>query len=121
MIQVQSLLNVADNTGARKLMCIGILGSSRRRYAGVGDIIVGAVKEAIPAGAVKKSQVVKAVVVRTVKEIRRADGSYVKFDDNAVVVIDAQKSPLGTRVFGPVAKELRDDFVKIISLADEVV
>ncbi len=121
MIQVQSLLNVADNTGARKLMCIGILGGSKRRYARVGDIIVGTVKEAIPAGAVKKSQVVKAVVVRTVKEIRRNDGSYVKFDDNAVVVIDPQKSPLGTRVFGPVAKELRDNFVKIVSLADEVV
>ncbi len=121
MIQVQSRLNVADNTGARRLMCIGILGSSGRRYARVGDIIVGAVKEAIPAGAVKKSQVVKAVVVRTVKEIRRRDGSYVKFDDNAVVIIDEQKSPVGTRVFGPVAKELRDDFVKIISLADEVV
>ncbi len=121
MIQVQSLLNVADNTGARKLMCIGILGGSKRRYARVGDIIVGTVKEAIPAGTVKKSQVVKAVVIRTVKEIRRSDGSYVKFDDNAVVVIDPQKSPLGTRVFGPVAKELRDNFVKIVSLADEVV
>ena len=121
MIQVQSLLNVADNTGARKLMCIGILGSSHRRYANVGDIIVGAVKEAIPTGAIKKSQVVKAVIVRTVKEVRRNDGSYVRFDDNAAVVIDAQKSPVGTRVFGPVAKELRDDFVKIVSLADEVV
>jgi len=121
MIQVQTILNVADNTGARKLMCIGILGSSKRRYARVGDIIVGAVKEAIPAGAVKKSQVVKAVVVRTAKEIRRVDGSYIKFDDNAAVVIDDQKSPMGTRVFGPVAKELRDDFVKIVSLADEVV
>ena len=121
MIQVQTLLHVADNTGARKLMCIGILGSSKRRYAGGGAVVVGTVKEAIPAGAGKKGQVVKAVVVRTVKEIRRNDGSYVRFDDNAVVVIDAAKAPLGTRVFGPVAKELRDDFVKIVSLADEVV
>lgn len=121
MIQVQTVLNVADNTGARKLMCIRVLGGSFRRYASVGDIIVAAVKEATPGGVVKKGEVVKAVVVRTIKEIRRPDGSYIKFDENAAVVITDAKNPKGTRIFGPVARELRDrDFMKIISLAPEV-
>lgn len=121
MIQVQTLLNVADNTGAKKLMCIRVLGGSFRRYASIGDIIVCAVKEATPGGVVKKGDVVKAVVVRTNKEVRRPDGSYIKFDENAAVVIKEDKSPRGTRIFGPVARELRDrDFMKIISLAPEV-
>ncbi|MFZ5596998.1 MAG: 50S ribosomal protein L14 [Bacillota bacterium] len=121
MIQVQTRLNVADNTGARKLQCIRILGGSMRRYARVGDIIVCSVKEATPGGVVKKGDVVKCVVVRTNKEIRRPDGSYIKFDENAAVVIKDDKSPRGTRIFGPVARELRDrDFMKIISLAPEV-
>lgn len=121
MIQVQSILNVADNTGARRLMCIHVLGGSLRRYAGVGDIVVCAVKEASPGGVVKKSDVVKAVVVRTRKEIRRPDGSYIKFDENAAVIIKDDHSPRGTRIFGPVARELRDkDFMKIVSLAPEV-
>lgn len=121
MIQVQTMLNVADNTGARKLMCIRILGSSFRRYASVGDIIVCSVKEAAPGGVVKKGDVVKAVVVRTNKEIKRPDGSTIKFDENAAVLIRDDKSPRGTRIFGPVARELRDrDFMKIISLAPEV-
>lgn len=121
MIQVQSILNVADNTGAKKVMCIRVLGGSRRRYAGVGDIIVCAVKEATPGGVVKKGDVVKAVVVRTAKESRRPDGSYIRFDENAAVVIKEDKSPRGTRIFGPVARELRDrDFMKIVSLAPEV-
>lgn len=121
MIQVQTLLNVADNTGARKLMCIRVLGGSFRRYASVGDIIMCSVKEATPGGVVKKGDVVKCVVVRTHKEIRRPDGSYIKFDENAAVVIKDDKSPRGTRIFGPVARELRDrDFMKIISLAPEV-
>ncbi|HUW63753.1 MAG TPA: 50S ribosomal protein L14 [Spirochaetia bacterium] len=121
MIQVQSILNVADNTGAKKLMCIRVLGGSLRRYARVGDTIVCAVKEASPGGVVKKSDVVKAVVVRTRKEIRRPDGSYIKFDENAAVIIKDDKSPRGTRIFGPVARELRDrDFMKIVSLAPEV-
>ena len=121
MIQVQSQLNVADNTGARRLMCIRVLGGSRRRYATVGDVIVCAVKEATPGGVVKKGEVVKAVVVRTKKEIRRPDGSYIKFDENAAVIIKDDKSPRGTRIFGPVARELREkDFMKIISLAPEV-
>ncbi|MEE8638297.1 MAG: 50S ribosomal protein L14 [Candidatus Margulisiibacteriota bacterium] len=122
MIQVQSRLRVADNTGARSVMCIRVLGGSNRRYAGIGDIIVGVVKEAIPSMAVKKSEIVFGVVVRTRKPLRRADGSYVTFDDNALVVITKDKNPRGTRVFGPVARELRDkEFMKIISLAPEVV
>lgn len=121
MIQAETMLNVADNTGARKLLCIRVMGGSFRRYARVGDIIVAAVKEATPGGVVKKGDVVKAVVVRTTKEIKRADGSYIKFDENAAVVINDQKNPRGTRIFGPVARELRDrDFMKIVSLAPEV-
>ncbi|MEW5898189.1 MAG: 50S ribosomal protein L14 [Bacillota bacterium] len=121
MIQVQSILNVADNTGARRLMCIRVLGGSERRYASLGDEIVASVKEAAPGGVVKKGDVVKAVVVRTNKEVRRVDGSYIKFDENAAVIIKDDKSPRGTRIFGPVARELRDrDFMKIISLAPEV-
>lgn len=121
MIQVQTILNSADNTGAKKLMCIRVMGGSLRRYAGVGDIIMCSVKEATPGGVVKKGDVVKAVVVRAAKESRRPDGSYIKFDENAAVVIKEDKSPRGTRIFGPVARELRDrDFMKIISLAPEV-
>ena len=121
MIQAETVLNVADNTGARKLLCIRVLGGSFRRYARVGDIIIAAVKEATPGGVVKKGDVVKAVVVRTSKEIKRPDGSYIKFDENAAVVINDAKNPRGTRIFGPVARELRDkDFMKIISLAPEV-
>ena len=122
MIQPQTMLAVADNTGARKVMCIRVLGGSNRRYAGIGDIIVGVVKEASPNMTVKKSEVVHGVIVRLKKPMRRPDGSYVSFDDNAVVVVTKEKSPRGTRVFGPVARELRDkDFMKIISLAPEVV
>jgi len=121
LIQVQTILNVADNTGARRLMCIRVLGGSHRRYAGLGDEIVASVKEAAPGGVVKKGDVVKAVVVRTNKEVRRVDGSYIKFDENAAVIIKDDKSPRGTRIFGPVARELRDrEFMKIISLAPEV-
>lgn len=121
MIQVQSYLNVADNTGARKLMCIRVLGGSFRRYASLGDTIVASVKEAVPGGVVKKGEVVKAVIVRTKKEVRRPDGSYIKFDENAAVIIKDDGSPRGTRIFGPVARELRDrDYMKIISLAPEV-
>ena len=121
MIQVQTILEVADNSGARKVMCIKVLGGSKRRYAYVGDVIVCAVKEAIPNGTVKKGDVVGAVVVRTKKEIRRPDGSYIKFDENAAVVIDNQGNPRGTRIFGPVARELRDrKYMKIVSLAPEV-
>ena len=121
MIQQQSLMKVADNTGAKELMCIRALGGSGRRYAGIGDIVVCAVKKAAPGGMVKKGDVVKAVVVRTVKEIRRADGSYIKFDENAAVIIKEDKNPQGTRIFGPVARELREkDFTKILSLAPEV-
>jgi len=121
MIQVQSLLKVADNTGAKKLMCIRVMGGSHRRYASVGDIIICSVKEATPGGVVKKGDVVKAVVVRANKEIRRQDGSYIKFDENAAVIVKEDKSPRGTRIFGPVARELRDkDFMKIVSLAPEV-
>ena len=121
MIQVQTILNSADNTGAKKLMCIRVLGGSNRRYASVGDIIICSVKEATPDAVVKKGDVVKAVVVRTKKEVRRADGTYIKFDENAAVIIKDDKSPRGTRIFGPVARELRDrDFMKIISLAPEV-
>jgi len=121
MIQAESRLKVADNSGARKVLCIKVLGGSKRRYARVGDVIVCTVKEAIPNGAVKKGDVIKAVVVRCKKEVRRADGSYIKFDDNAAVVIDAQGNPRGTRIFGPVARELRDRrYMKIVSLAPEV-
>lgn len=121
MIQAETMLNVADNTGARKLLCIRVMGGSFRRYARVGDIIIAAVKEATPGGVVKKGDVVKAVIVRTAKETKRPDGSYIKFDENAAVVINDQKNPRGTRIFGPVARELRDrDFMKIVSLAPEV-
>ena len=121
MIQQQSLMKVADNTGAKELMCIRVLGGSGRRYAGIGDIVVCAVKKAAPGGVVKKGDVVKAVVVRTVKETRRADGSYIRSDENAAVIIKEDKTPKGTRIFGPVARELREhDFTKIMSLAPEV-
>ena len=121
MIQQQSLMKVADNTGAKEIMCIRVLGGSGRRYAGIGDIVVACVKKAAPGGVVKKGEVVKAVVVRTVKEIRRADGSYIKFDENAAVIIKEDKTPKGTRIFGPVARELREhEFTKIMSLAPEV-
>ena len=121
MIQQETRCRVADNTGAREILVIKVLGGSRRRYASVGDIVVAAVKDALPNQTVKNGEVVKAVVVRTAKEKRRPDGSYIKFDDNAVVIINEQKNPRGTRVFGPVARELRDKkFMKIISLAPEV-
>ena len=121
MIQQQSLMKVADNTGAKELMCIRVLGGSRRRYAGIGDIVVCAVKKAAPNGVVKKGEVVKAVIVRRVKELRRVDGSYLKFDENAAVILKDDNTPKGTRIFGPVARELRDkDFTKILSLAPEV-
>ena len=121
MIQQQTILNVADNTGAKKLMCIRCLGGSYRKTAGIGDIIIASVKEAMPGGTAKKGEVVKAVIVRTKKPIRRADGSYVRFDDNAAVIIREDKTPRGTRIFGPVARELRDgEFLKILSLASEV-
>lgn len=121
MIQSESILNVADNSGAKKVMCIRVLGGSRRRYARVGDIIVASVKEALPESKVKKGDVVKAVIVRTAKEIGRTDGTYLRFDDNSAVLINPQLEPLGTRVFGPVARELRARrFMKIISLAPEV-
>lgn len=122
MIQQESVLNVADNTGAKRLLCIRVLGGSHRRYARVGDIIVGTVKEAAPGGVVKKGDVVKAVVVRTKKEMRRRDGSYIRFDENAAVIINDAKDPRGTRIFGPVARELREKaFMKIVSLAPEVI
>lgn len=121
MIQQQSLLKVADNSGAKEIMCIRVLGGSKRRYARVGDIIVASVKSATPGGVVKKGEVIKAVVVRTVKEIRRTDGTYIRFDENAAVIIKDDKNPRGTRIFGPVARELRDkEFSKILSLAPEV-
>lgn len=121
MIQMQTMLTVADNSGAKRIQCIKVLGGTRRRYAFIGDIIVGAVKEATPGAAVKLHEVVKAVVVRTRKEQRRADGSFICFDDNAAVIINDQLNPSGTRIFGPVARELRDhNFLKIISLAPEV-
>ncbi len=121
MIQAQSYLDVADNSGARRVMCIKVLGGSHRRYAAVGDIIKVTVKEAIPRGKVKKGQVMKAVVVRTKKGVRRQDGSLIKFDDNAAVLLNAQDAPVGTRIFGPVTRELRGEkFMKIISLAPEV-
>lgn len=122
MIQLRSILNVADNSGARKLQCFHIMGGSRRRYAALGDVIVCSVREALPNGAIKKGEVVKAVVVRCVQNSRRRDGSYIRFDDNAACLIDAQGEPKGTRVFGPVARELREkEYLKIVSLAPEVV
>ena len=121
MIQQQSRLKVADNTGAKELMCIRCLGGSHRKFAGVGDVIVASVKSAIPTGVVKKGDVVKAVIVRTKKPIKRADGSYIRFDENADVIIREDKTPKGTRIFGPVARELRDgEYLKILSLAPEV-
>jgi len=121
VIQQETLLQVGDNTGAKKVLCIKVLGGSTRRYATVGDVIVASVKEASPGGVVKKGDVVKAVVVRTKKEIRRPDGSYIAFSENAAVIIDDNNNPKGTRIFGPVARELRDrNFMKIISLAPEV-
>jgi len=121
VIQVQTRLGVADNTGAKELMCIKVLGGSWRRYANIGDIIVCSVKEASPGGVVKKGDVVRAVVVRTRKGLRREDGSYIRFDENAAVILKDDKEPRGTRIFGPVARELRDkEFMKIISLAPEV-
>lgn len=121
MIQTQSKLNVADNSGARKVQCIKVLGDSRRRYARIGDLISCSVKTAIPGGTVKKGEVVTAVVVRTKKEIRRRDGSYIRFDENAAVIINPELEPVGTRIFGPVARELRErNFMRIVSLAPEV-
>ncbi|MDP4118263.1 MAG: 50S ribosomal protein L14 [Bacillota bacterium] len=121
MIQQQTLLKVADNTGAKELMCIRVLGGSGRRYAAIGDVVVASVKKATPGGVVKKGEVVKAVIVRTVKSSRRADGSYIRFDENAAVIIRDDKNPKGTRIFGPVARELRDkEYMKILSLAPEV-
>ena len=121
MIQQQSILKVADNTGAKEIMCIRCLGGSYRKYAGIGDVIVASVKSATPGGVVSKGDVVKAVVVRTKKGLRRQDGSYIKFDENAAVIIKEDGTPKGTRIFGPVARELRDkDYMKIISLAPEV-
>lgn len=121
MIQQESRLNVADNSGAKEVLCIRVLGSTRQRYAGIGDKIVVTVKDASPGGTAKKGMVSKAVIVRTKKEIRRRDGSYIRFDDNAVVLLNASDEPRGTRIFGPVARELRDkDYMRIISLAPEV-
>ncbi len=121
MIQQETRLKVADNSGAKRIGCIKVLGGSKRRYASLGDMIVASVKEAIPNGKVKKGDVIRAVVARTKKEVRRTDGSYIKFDDNAAVIVNNQKEPIGTRVFGPVARELRrKGFMKIISLAPEV-
>lgn len=122
MIQQQTMLNVGDNTGAKEIMCIRVLGGSYRKFANIGDVIVAAVKSASPGGMVKKGEVVKAVVVRSKKGLRRQDGSYIRFDENAAVVIKDDKTPRGTRIFGPVARELRDkDFMKIVSLAPEVI
>lgn len=121
MIQMQSVLDVADNSGARRVMCIKVLGGSKRRYAGIGDVIKVSVKEAIPRGKVKKGDVLNAVVVRTAKGVRRSDGSLIRFDGNAVVLLNNQLQPIGTRIFGPVTRELRgENFMKIISLAPEV-
>ena len=121
MIQQQSLMKVADNTGAKELMCIRVLGGTGRRYANIGDVVVCAVKKAAPGGIVKKGDVVKAVIVRSAKGLRRADGSYIKFDENAAVIIKEDKTPRGTRIFGPVARELREkEYTKILSLAPEV-
>jgi len=121
VIQQQTLMKVADNTGAKELMCIRVLGGTGRRYANIGDVVVACVKKAAPGGVVKKGDVVKAVVVRSVKGMKRADGSYIKFDENAAVIIREDKTPRGTRIFGPVARELREkDYLKILSLAPEV-
>jgi large subunit ribosomal protein L14 len=121
VIQQESRLKVADNTGAKEILCIRVLGGSSRRYAGIGDVIVATVKEAIPGGNIKRGEVVKAVIVRTVKERRRPDGSYIKFDENAAVIIKPDNDPRGTRIFGPVGRELREKrFMKIVSLAPEV-
>ena len=121
MIQQQTLMTVADNTGAKELMCIRVLGGTGRRYANIGDVVVASVKKAAPGGVVKKGDVVKAVVVRSVHGVKRADGSYIKFDENAAVIIKEDKTPKGTRIFGPVARELREkDYLKILSLAPEV-
>ena len=122
MVQQETRLKVADNSGAKELLCIRVLGGSTRRYAGVGDIIVAAVKDATPGGVVKKGDVVKAVIVRSAKGVRREDGTYIRFDENAAVIIKEDKNPRGTRIFGPVARELRDkDYMKILSLAPEVI
>ncbi len=122
MIQQETILNVADNTGAKQILCIRVMGGSYRRYANIGDVIVATVKDATPGGVVKKGEVVKAVVVRSQKGLRRPDGSYIKFDENAAVIIKDDKSPRGTRIFGPVARELREkEFMKIVSLAPEVI
>jgi len=122
MIQERSVLNVCDNSGVRKIRCIRVLGGTNRRYAFLGDVIVASVREALPTAAIKKGEVVRAVIVRTVKERRRMDGTYIKFDDNAGVIVDIQGEPKGTRIFGPVARELREkNFLKIVSLAPEVV
>lgn len=121
MIQMRTMLDVADNSGARRVMCIKVLGGTRRRYAGIGDVIKVSVKEAIPRGKVKKGEVLNAVIVRTKKGVRRPDGSSIRFDENAVVLLNAQLQPIGTRVFGPITRELRgENFMKIISLAPEV-
>jgi large subunit ribosomal protein L14 len=121
MIQMQTKLNVADNSGAKEVMCIKVIGGSKKRYAAIGDIIVVSIREALPNAKVKKGDVAKAVVVRTVHKLRRADGSYIRFDENSAVLINAAKEPIGTRIFGPVARELRaKQFVKIVSLAPEV-
>ena len=121
MVQQQTLLKVADNTGAKELMCIRVLGGSGRKYAKIGDVIVASVKKAAPGGVVKKGDVVRAVVVRSVKGLRREDGTYIRFDENAAVIIKEDKNPKGTRIFGPIARELRDkDYLKILSLAPEV-
>lgn len=121
MIQMQTRLKVADNTGAKEVMCIKVLGGSHRRYASIGDIVVVSIKEALPTAKVKKGDVAKAVIVRTIQKLRRPDGSYIRFDDNSAVLINASKEPIGTRIFGPVARELRaKQFVKIVSLAPEV-
>ena len=122
MIQMESMLTVADNSGARRVKCIKVLGGSKRRYAGIADVVIGAVQEATPGGNVKKGDIVRCVIVRTVKETRRKDGSYIRFDQNACVIINKDGNPVGTRIFGPVARELRDkEFMKILSLAPEVI
>jgi large subunit ribosomal protein L14 len=121
MIQQESRLKVADNTGAKEILCIRVLGGSTRRYGGVGDVVVASIKSAAPGGSVKKGDVIRAVIVRTAKEVHRPDGSHIKFDDNAAVILDQHKNPKGTRIFGPVARELRElGFMKIVSLAPEV-
>ena len=121
MVQMQTYLKVADNTGAKELMCIRVLGGTRRRYANIGDVIVASVKKAAPGGQVKKGEIVRAVIVRSVSGLRREDGTYIRFDENAAVIIREDKNPRGTRIFGPVARELRDkDYMKILSLAPEV-